>query len=165
MNIYIYIHFPVVLRLLLLWLASWFKAMWEGKGLFLLTACSPSSREVRIGIQGRNLRGRTWSRDHEGVLLTGLLLMACLACFLYNPVLPAQEQHCQQWAGPSHVSYYSRKCPHRLAYRPILWRHCFQLMSLFPNISRFMSSWQNRPALVFLIVSPKQFVLSGLSAL
>lgn len=30
-------------------------------------------------------------------------------------------------------------------------------------MSRFMSSWQNHPAHVFLIVSPKQSVLSGLS--
>lgn len=40
----------------------------------------PSTREVSTGHWSRN-----WSRGHEEVLLTGLLLVSCSACFLMIP--------------------------------------------------------------------------------
>jgi len=42
---------------------------------------------------------RSWCRGHGGMLLTGLLPLACSACFLYNPRPPAQGQPYLQWAG------------------------------------------------------------------
>jgi hypothetical protein len=44
---------------------------------------SSSSKEVRTGTQaGQEPGGRSWCRGHGRVLLTGLLPMACSACFL-----------------------------------------------------------------------------------
>lgn len=44
-------------------------------------------KEPRAGAQDRNLEVDMESevRGHRGVLLTGLLLMACPACFLMHP--------------------------------------------------------------------------------
>ena len=42
---------------------------------------------------------RSWCRGHGGMLLTGLLPLACLAYFLIEPpVLPAQGWHHPEWA-------------------------------------------------------------------
>jgi hypothetical protein len=47
---------------------------------------SPSLREIRTGTQtGLEPRSSNWYRDHEGVSFTGLLSMACSACFLAEP--------------------------------------------------------------------------------
>lgn len=45
-----------------------------------LQSVHPSTREVSTGHWSRN-----WSRGHEEVLLTGLLLVSCSACFLMIP--------------------------------------------------------------------------------
>jgi hypothetical protein len=43
---------------------------------------SPSLKGVRTGTQaGQKPEGKSWCRRHGGVLLTGLLIMACSACF------------------------------------------------------------------------------------
>lgn len=47
-------HHSGLVRFRLLWKRQW-KTSWGGKGLFHLTDCSPSWREVKAGIQGRNL--------------------------------------------------------------------------------------------------------------
>lgn len=49
-----------------------------GKGLFRLTAYSPSERWVKFG-------GRDWSGGLGRMLLNGLPFMACSANFLYTP--------------------------------------------------------------------------------
>jgi hypothetical protein len=42
-----------------------------------------SSKEVKTETQtGQEPGGRSWHRDHEGVLLTGLFFMACSTCSL-----------------------------------------------------------------------------------
>ena len=65
------------------------KAIWEGKCVFGLhfpvTHCS-SLKEVRTGGQPRQESGgRNWCGGHGAVLLTGLYLMTCSACFFIEP--------------------------------------------------------------------------------
>jgi hypothetical protein len=43
---------------------------------------------------------RSWCRGHEGLFLTGLLPLACSACFLIEPRLPAQRWSHPQGALP-----------------------------------------------------------------
>jgi len=57
---------------------------------------------LRIGTQtGQEPGGRSWYRGHGGILLTGLLLMACSACLLIHSKTTSPEWHLSQWAGPS----------------------------------------------------------------
>lgn len=60
------------------------------KGLPHLTCPdhSPRWQEVSVGIQGKDLEGRNWSRDHEGVLSIGLLHMVCSASSITPLHLP-----------------------------------------------------------------------------
>jgi hypothetical protein len=45
------------------------------------------------------------------VLLTGLLLLACSACFLKEPRITSPGSwQCPQCAGPSSLDHYLRKC-------------------------------------------------------
>lgn len=84
-------------------------------------------RRVRAGIQGRSLKAGTEALGREGVLLTGLFSMTCLACFLPHPKPAAQGQaalSAMSWTYP-HQILVSKMC-HRLAYRHILFRHFLQ---------------------------------------
>ena len=55
-------------------------AVREGFVLLMLPHHYPSSKKVRTGTQtGQEPGGRSWCRGHEGVLLTGFLIMACSA--------------------------------------------------------------------------------------
>ena len=78
--------------------------------------CSPhslSSKALRVRTQaGQEPGGRSRCRGYGGMLLTGLLPMACSACFLIEPGPTAQGWHHPQWAGPSlPINCQSEKCP------------------------------------------------------
>ena len=73
------------------------KAIWEGRGLLHVTAYSPVYKEVRAGTQGRNLEAGT---EAEASLLTGLLSVACSACFPRQPKTSAQCWQAHIEAGP-----------------------------------------------------------------
>jgi hypothetical protein len=79
----------------------------ERKGfvwLKLSKCCSPLKEEVRTGTQtGQDPGGGSQCRGCTGALLTGLLLMACSACFLIEP-------NPLQWAGSSLIDHKLRKC-------------------------------------------------------
>jgi hypothetical protein len=69
------------------------------KSLFII-------REVRIGIQtGQEPGGRSSCRGHGGVLLTGLLLMACSACFLIEPRTTNPRVALLTQAGPYPINH------------------------------------------------------------
>jgi hypothetical protein len=58
------------------------------KGFIQLTLphCCSSPKEARTGTHtGQEPGSRSWCRSHGGVLLTGLLPLACSACFLIEP--------------------------------------------------------------------------------
>lgn len=80
------------------------------------------------GIQGRNLEVET---DAEA-MLTGLVLMACYACFqiLSKAICPSHNGlgGSSAFLNPS----LNKKMPYRLAHKQVLQRHCLGCGSLFP---------------------------------
>ena len=61
---------------------SWPKARWGGKHLFGLHFQSTVHLWRKLG---QEPGGRSWSRDHDGVVSHGLLPLACSACILIEP--------------------------------------------------------------------------------
>jgi hypothetical protein len=53
---------------------------------------------------------RSWYKGHGWVLLTDFLPLACSTCFLIEPKTTNQEWYHSQWAAPSPIDHYSRKC-------------------------------------------------------
>jgi hypothetical protein len=68
---------------------------------------------------------RSWCRSHGGMFLTGLLPLACTACFLVEPRLPAQR-----WSHPQ-GAFPPWSLIEKMPYSWISWRH-------FPNWSSFL---------------------------
>ena len=68
---------------------------------------------------------RSWCRGHGGMLLTGLLPLACSAYFLIEPRLPAQKWHHPQGDLPSWSLI------EKMPYSWILWRHFLNWSSSF----------------------------------
>jgi hypothetical protein len=68
---------------------------------------------------------RSWCRSHGGLFLTGLFPLACSACSLIEPGLPAQGWHHPQWALPP------GSLIEKMPYSWISWRY-------FPNWSSFL---------------------------
>jgi hypothetical protein len=70
------------------------------------------------------------------MLPIGLLLMACSACFLLEPrtKIPGVALLTKSWALPHQPLI--KKMPYRLAYRPALWGHFLNWVSLFSGYSR-----------------------------
>ena len=98
-----------VLCLWLLWWSTMTKTKLGRKGLIQLRLPGSPGKEVREGMQTAP-GGRSWCKDHGGMLLTGLLSMACSVCFLIEPRIPGPGMAHSQWAGP--LSCWSlRKCP------------------------------------------------------
>jgi hypothetical protein len=73
------------------------------KGFIWLTIPyhSLSSKKVRTGNQtGQDPGDRSRYRSHGAVLLTGLLILACSACFVIDSGPPAQRWHTHNGLGP-----------------------------------------------------------------
>jgi hypothetical protein len=72
---------------------------------------------------GQEPQSSSWCKGHEGSLLTGLLLIACSACFLIELRItsPGIEAPIIGW-GFYHTSRI-KKMNNGLAYSPISWRH------------------------------------------
>lgn len=95
---------------------------------------SPSQKEIWAETQKHKSGGRSWCRDHGGVLLTDLLSMASLSCFLQHPGPPAQGWHCH--SQHSHVYHQSRNACPRLAHRPSWLGHFLSWGFIFPTLAR-----------------------------
>jgi hypothetical protein len=89
----------------------WTKSSLGREGFAQLTSHTAVHHPREVG--WKKLRAGTWGwswcRGHGGVLLTGLLIMACSVCFLLEPGPPAQGWHWQS-AGPSPVNHQLKKC-------------------------------------------------------
>ena len=75
---------------------------------------------ISKGSQDWNLNrwgSRSWCRGNGGMLLTGLPPLACSACSLIEPRLPAQRWYHPQWALPTWSLI------ERMSYSWISWRH------------------------------------------
>lgn len=70
---------------------------------------------------------RNWSRNHLGILFIALISMTCSDCFLtaLRITFLVMAPHTVSWFFPHYHSL--SKCPHRRAYRPVLWRKFSQL--------------------------------------
>ena len=68
---------------------------------------------------------RSWCRGHGGMFFTGLLPLACSACSLIEPRLPAQR-----WSHPQ-GAFPPWSLIEKMPYSWISWRH-------FPNWSSFL---------------------------
>ena len=104
------------------------KSNLEGNGFAWLLTYRPLWMEVMAGTQGRN-----WSKDDEGMLLTGLLSKACPAsCFIQlrtaclEVALPKTG-----WILPQQS--FIKKIPTRQAQRLTWWRQFLKWGSLLPG--------------------------------
>jgi len=70
------------------------------KGLLQLTACSPSSVEVRAGAQGKNLEAGTDAETREECCLLACSSWLAQPAFLCNPEPPAQNGTAYSGLGP-----------------------------------------------------------------
>jgi hypothetical protein len=98
---------------------------WGGTGLFSLHFHTAVHHQ---GIQDWNSSrsgSRSWCRGHGGMFITGLLPLACSACSLIEPRLPAQRWHHPLGDLPPWSLIEKMPCSW------ILWRH-------FPNWSTFL---------------------------
>lgn len=78
---------------------------------------------------GQESEGRSWCRGHGGVLLTGLLPMACLTCFLIEPrTTSTGDGKTHNGLGPPHQPLI-KKMLDRFTNSLILWIHFSQLRS------------------------------------
>jgi hypothetical protein len=83
-----------VLGFVFLYKTSWSRSKLGRKGFIQLTLphCCSSLKEVRTGTHtGHKLGGRSWCRGQGEMLLIGLLLLACSACFLIEPRTTSPE--------------------------------------------------------------------------
>lgn len=82
--------------------------------------------------------GQELERGSGKLLLADLLFIACSACFLHHPGLPARDGTAQNGLTPfSEI----KKIPHRLVNRPICWGYFLKWGSLFLDYSS-LSGWQ-----------------------
>lgn len=116
----------------------WPKATLVGGGLLHSQFCIRLHYKKQCGQkiqQGRNLEAGTDAEAMDGVLLGGLLLMACSVCFLWNPGPPTQRWPQLQWTGPFSFNHWLRKCSSKLACSLILRRHFLNWGSHFSDDS------------------------------
>ena len=84
---------------------------------------------------------RSWCRGHGEMLLTGLLPLACSACSLIEPRLPAQRWHHPQGAFPPWSLI------EKMPYSWISWRHFLKKASFHcDNSSLCQGDRENEPA-------------------
>jgi hypothetical protein len=95
------------------------EASWGGKGLFGLYFHTVVHHQGSQDWNSSRSGSRSWCRDHEEMLLTGLLPLACSACFLKEPRTTSPEMAPPTMAGPSHPWSLVEKMP----YSWISWRH------------------------------------------
>ena len=123
-----------------------------------------SPKEVRTGIQTcQEPDSRNWCRGHGGVLLTGLLLVACSALLSYR------TQDCQPRGGPTMGwarPYQSliKKMSYGYLLSPILWRHFLNRGSLLSDDSRLYHidiKVASTPTLVSLTMYAEEVLIAG----
>jgi len=108
--------------------------------------CCSSPKEVRAGTHsGQELGSRSWCRGHGGMLLTGLLPLACSAYFLIEPrtTSPGMAPPTMGWTLP-HWSLIKK-----MPYSWISWRHFLNWGSFLCDNSRLCQvDTQNQPVQV-----------------
>lgn len=116
---------------LLLWYTPRPKSNLGKKG-FHFTQYSPSRKKSKAGTEGRSL-----SKDHGRMLLSGLLPSHFQSSFLYSPGPYSLEMVLSTVDWDLLYQLYSRKCNSHV-HRPIWQRQSFNWGSLFLDVS---SGW------------------------
>ena len=80
---------------------------------------------------------RSWCRGHGGMFFTGLLLLACSACSLIEPRLPAQR-----WSHPQ-GAFPPWSLIEKMPYSWISWRHFLNWSSFLCDNSSCVKLTQN----------------------
>ena len=104
---------------------SWPRSSWGGKGLFSLHLHTAVHHQGSLEWNSSRSGSRNWCRGHGGMFITSLLPLACSACSLIEPRLPAQRWHYPQGDLPPWSLI------EKMPYSWISWRH-------FPNWSSFL---------------------------
>jgi len=99
----------------------------------------PSLKEVRTGTQaGQEPGGRSWYRKYRRMLLTGLLWMACSACFIGTRAISIEME--SPTVLPAPVIHQLRE-PYRFAHSLSYWG-IFLIERVFPLRQLYLvSSW------------------------
>ena len=96
---------------------------------------------ITARIQDRNSSrsgSSSWCRGHGGMFLAGLLLLACSACSLIEPRLPAQR-----WSHPQGVFPPLSSLIEKMPYSWISWRHFLNWNSFLCDNSSCVKLTQN----------------------
>jgi hypothetical protein len=93
------------------------KASWGGKGLFSLHFHTAVHHQGSQDWNSSRSGSRSWCRGHGGMFFTGLPHLACSACSLIEPRLPAQRCSHPQGAFPPWSLI------EKMPYSWISWRH------------------------------------------
>ena len=135
------IYSTVLVRLSILAQTSCPRSKLGRKSFIQLTClhCCSSPKEVRTGTQAGREAG-SWCRGHGGMLLIGLLPLACSAYFLIEPKTTAQGWLHPQWALPPLI------INDKMPYSWISWWHLPNWSSfLCDNSSLCQLDTQNQP--------------------
>lgn len=87
--------------------------------------------------------GRNWTRDCGGTVLTGLISMADSVRFLYNQNHLSRDGIIHSKLGPS-TSIINQENALQTCQKANLMEFFLYWLSLFPSMSKFVSSWQKK---------------------
>jgi hypothetical protein len=113
------------------------RSTWGGKGLFSLYFHTAVHHQGSQDWNSSRSGSRSWCRGHGGMLLTGLLPLACSACSLIEPRLPAQRWSHPQGAFPPWSPI------EKMPYSWISWRHFLNWSSFLCDNSSCVKLTQN----------------------
>ena len=114
-------------------------ASWGGKGLFSLYFHIAVHHQRMQDWNSSRSGSRSWCRGHGGMFLTGLLPLACSACFLIELRLPAQRWPRPQGGLPAWSLI------EKMPYSWISWRHFLNSSSFLCELSPFLSTQLSFP--------------------
>ena len=136
---------------------SWgFKKQVGEERVYLADTSSPSLEEVRAGAQaGLEPGGRSWCRVHGGVLLTGLLSMACLVSLLreLRNTSPGMTQSTMGWPLPAWSLI------ERMLYSWVSWRHLLSWGSFLSGDSSLCQVGTQNQQLILVRLTQKHITI------
>ena len=118
---------------------SWQEASWGGKGLFGLHFHAAVHHQGSQDWNSSRSGSRSWCRGHGGMFFTGLLSLACSACFLIKPKTTSPEMVPPTRGPPPLIWSLIEKMP----YSWISWRHFLNWSSFLCDNSSCVKLTQN----------------------
>ena len=118
---------------------SWPRSTWGGKGLFGLHFHTAVHHQGSQDWNSSRSGSRSWCRGHGGMFFTGLLSLACSACFLIKPKTTSPEMVPPTRGPPPLIWSLIEKMP----YSWISWRHFLNWSSFLCDNSSCVKLTQN----------------------